>query len=390
MKITDVQAIVLDCGRDYAVPDGASEASGVRFVCLIRIDTDAGIVGWSDVETQPHVAHQIVNVPRGGGAGFESLQTALVGENPFERERLWQKMYRTFAYFGRQGAGMQVLSGADIALWDIAGKAQKLPVCELLGAKYRDKVKAYASTLFRNKPDDMKRAVADYVKQGFRAIKFGWGTFGYDLELDVALVRAARQEAGDKVELLVDPGWYEPFDLAKPSKQRSIKDWIKLVYALEELNVTWLEDFLHPDNLDGYAEVSKHTKRLRLAAGEQYAGIHEFERLARVGRIDVLQPDLSRCGGLTVARQIADLAMRMQIDCAPHAWLTDVLTAASLHLNAYLINSLFLEFNVSTSGPLRKLGVTPIEMRDGYVNVPTGPGLGVEVDEAAVKKYRVL
>jgi L-alanine-DL-glutamate epimerase-like enolase superfamily enzyme len=390
MKITDVQAIVLDCGKDYQVPAGSEEASGVRFVCLIRIDTDEGITGWSDVETQPHVAHQIVNVPRGGGAGFESLRTALIGENPFERERLWQKMYRTFAYFGRQGAGMQVLSGADIALWDIAGKAHKLPVCELLGARYRDKVKAYASTLFRNKPDDMRKAVADYVKQGFRAIKFGWGVFGYDLELDVALVKAARAEAGDKVDLLVDPGWYEPFELAKPVKQRPIKDWIKLVKKLEELNVTWLEDFMHPENFDGYAEVSKHTTTLRLAAGEQCAGIREFERLAHIGRIDVLQPDLSRCGGLTVARQIADLAMRMQIDCAPHAWLTDVLTAASLHLNAYLVNSLFLEFNVSTSAPLRKLCSIPIEMHEGYVRVPTGSGIGVEVDEAAVKKYRVL
>src|SRR5262245_24350614 len=122
MKITDVQAIVLDTGKDYLTPTGAEEATGVRFVCLIRIETDEGIVGWSDVETQPHVAHQVVNVPTGGGAGFESLRAALIGENPLERERLWQKMYRYFAYFGRQGAGMQVLGGADIAMWDIAGK----------------------------------------------------------------------------------------------------------------------------------------------------------------------------------------------------------------------------------------------------------------------------
>ncbi|WP_428939650.1 mandelate racemase/muconate lactonizing enzyme family protein [Fontivita pretiosa] len=390
MKITDVQAIVLDNHKDYSVPAGAEEASGVRYVCLIRIETDEGIVGWSDVETQPHVAQQIVNIPPGGGAGFESLRSALIGENPLERERLWQKVYRFFAYFGRQGAGMQVLSGADIALWDIAGKAFNRPVCELLGARYRDKVKAYASTLFRNTPDDMKRATASYLEKGFLAIKFGWGVFGEDLELDVALVKAAREEAGEKIDLLVDPGWYNPFDRADPFKRRTLKDWIRLVRRLEELNVLWLEDFLHPENVEGYARVAEHTATLRLAAGEQYAGINEFERLARVGKIDVMQPDLSRCGGLTAGKQIADLATRLQIDCAPHAWLTDLLTAASLHLNAYLMNSLFLEYNVSTADALRNLCVNRIQMKDGYIAVPTGPGLGVEVDEAVVKRNRIL
>ena len=117
-------------------------------------------------------------------------------------------MYRFMAYYGRQGAGMQMLSGADIALWDIAGKAFGQPVSTLLGARYRERVKAYASTLFRPTPDAMKAAVADYLAQGFRAIKFGWGVFGDDLALDIALVRAAREEAGPQVELMVDGGWY--------------------------------------------------------------------------------------------------------------------------------------------------------------------------------------
>jgi L-rhamnonate dehydratase len=390
MKITDVQAIVLDTGSDYAAPAGAEEATGVKYVCLIRIETDDGIVGWSDVETQPHVAHQIVNVPPGGAAGFESLRTALIGENPLERERLWQKMYRCFAYFGRQGAGMQVIGGADIALWDIAGKAFKKPVCELLGARYRDKVKAYASTIFRKTPDDMKRAVVEYLNQGFAAIKFGWGAFGHDLKLDIALTKAARQEAGPNIDLMVDPGWYEPFSLSAPFKHRTLKDWIRLVHALEELNVVWLEDFLHPENVEGYAEVARHTRTLRIAAGEQYAGINEFERLAKVGQVHVLQPDLTRCGGLTVGKQIADLAARLQIDCVPHAWLTDLLSATSLHLNAYLMNSMFLEFNVSSGDAFRRLTKSPIVMRNGYIDVPTGPGLGVAIDEQTVKKLRVL
>ena len=128
---------------------------------------------------------------------------------------------------------------------------------------------------------------------------------------------------------------------------------------------------------------------LRFAAGEQYSGIQSFEHLADAG-IDVLQPDLSRCGGLTVGRQIADMAMRRQVQCAPHAWLTDLLKAASLHLNAYLMDSLYLEYNVSSASLLNTLCRQPISMdKDGMIPVPGGPGLGVEVDEGAIERYRV-
>ena len=389
MKIVDVEAIVLDTGKNYSDPNEAAEAHGVRFVSLIKITTDDGIVGWSDIETQPHVGKSIVDAPSGGAIGFESIKAALIGEDPLEHERLWQKMLRFLAYYGRQGAGMQMISGADIALWDIAGQALNQPICKLLGAKYRDKVKAYASTLFRPTPDAMKAAVAEYRALGFKAIKFGWGVFGYDLQQDIALVRAAREEAGAGIELMVDAGWYGT-SYANPYKPRPLRDWIRLVKALEELDVFWLEDFIHPDNFAGYGAVAAHTTTLRLAAGEQLAGYEAFERLAEEGQVHTLQPDLSRCGGLTVGKQIADLALRKQIDCVPHAWLSDLLKAASLHLNAYTMNSLDLEYNVSSASLLNTLCRTPIVMVDGFVPVPTGPGLGVQVDEEVVARYRVL
>jgi L-rhamnonate dehydratase len=386
--ITDVEAIVLDTGKDYPDPAAAGEAHGVRFVSLLKISTDAGITGWSDIETQPHVGKAIVDAPSGGAVGFEGLRSALLGEDPLERERLWQKMYRYLAYYGRQGAGIQMISGADIALWDIAGKAFGQPVHKLLGAKYRDSVAAYASTLFRPTPEGMQEAVASYLERGFRAIKFGWGVFGYDLERDITLVRAAREEAGPGIALMVDAGWYGTSH-ETPFKTRSLKDWIRLARALEELDIIWLEDFIHPENFAGYRAVAAECTTLRLAAGEQYSGYADFVRLVDEGGIDVLQPDLSRCGGLTVGKQIADLAMRRQIDCVPHAWLTDLLKAATLHLNAYLMNSLYLEFNVSSASLLNTLCTTTIEMADGMIPVPTGPGLGVEVDEEMVRRFRV-
>jgi L-rhamnonate dehydratase len=388
MKITNVEAIVLDTGKDYPDPSAAAEAHGVRFISLVKITTDEGITGWSDIETQPHVGKSIVEAPSGGQIGFESIRQALVGEDPLERERLWQKMYRYLAYYGRQGAGMHMISGVDIALWDIAGKAFKQPICKLLGARYHERVKAYASTLFRPTPDAMKQAVAGYLEQGFRAIKFGWGAFGYDLDLDIRLVNAARQAAGPEVDLMVDGGWYGT-RYNDPFRARAVKDWIRLVYELEALDIFWLEDFLHPENFSGYAEVSHATKTLRIAAGEQLSGISEFERLAVEGHVHTLQPDLSRCGGLTVGRQIAEMAQRRGIDCVPHAWLTDLLKAASLHLNAYLMNSLYLEFNVSSSSLLNQLCKNRIEMIDGTIPVPDGPGLGVEVDESIISKFRV-
>ncbi|HUW83621.1 MAG TPA: mandelate racemase/muconate lactonizing enzyme family protein [Phycisphaerae bacterium] len=388
MKITDVEAIILDTGKDYADPSEAGESHGVRFVCLLRVATDEGIVGWADVETQPHVARAIVEAPSGGQVGFESIRAALIGEDPLERERLWQKMYRYLAYYGRAGAGMHVISAVDIALWDIAGKAFGQPVWALLGAKYRDRVKAYASTLFRPTADDMKGAVAGYVEKGFRAIKFGWGVFGYDLALDVSLVKAARQEAGPDIDLMVDGGWFG-VGHDNPFKPRPVKEWIRLVRHLEELEVIWLEDFLHPENLEGYAAVAEASTTLRMAAGEQLSGIRQFSRAAIEGKLDVLQPDLSRCGGLTVAKQVADLATQLQIECAPHAWLTDLLKSASLHLNAYLMNSLYLEYNVSSSAVLRELCASPIGMIDGFVRVPDAPGLGVTVDEDVVRRFRV-
>ena len=389
MIITDVEAMVLDTGKNYPDPREAGEAHGVRFVSLIKITTDEGLVGWSDVETQPHVGKAIVEAPSGGAIGLESIRTALVGEDPLERERLWQKMYRYLAYYGRSGAGLQMISGVDIALWDIAGKAFDQPIHKLLGAKYHDRVKGYASTLFRPTPDGMKAAVVDYLAQGFTAIKFGWGVFGYDLDLDLALVRAAREEAGPGIDLMVDAGWYGTHS-ERPFKARSLAEWIRLVRALEDLNVFWLEDFLHPENVAGYRAVSDHCTTLRVAAGEQAAGYEEFVRLATEGGVDVLQPDLSRCGGLTVGKQIADFATRRQIECVPHAWLTDLLKAASLHLNAYLMQSHYLEYNVSSASLLNNLCTTRIEMVDGFIPVPTGPGLGVEVAEEMVERFRVL
>lgn len=381
MKITNVEAFILQSPFEITLPENSDEARGVKHCLLIKVSTDEGITGWSDVETSPHVAEAAINAPESGAGMFEGLRALAIGEDPFDVERLWDKIYRGTIYFGRRGVAMQVLSGFDIACHDIIGKAIGRPVHKILGGGRRDKVRAYASTLFRSSPDAMKQACEFYLKRGFTAVKFGWGVFGQDFKRDVKLVAAARETLGPDTALMIDPGWMV---------DRSAYDAIELCKALEPYNIFWLEDFLHPENYDGYASVKAAGVRTRLAAGEQEATAWGFRELIRRGRIDVAQPDLSRCGGFTQARKIMWEAECAGIDVCPHAWLTDLLTAASLHVNAVLPRSLFLEYNVSDNPMLREIIENPVQMdKNGYIPVPDGPGLGISINEAAVKRFCV-
>ena len=289
-------------------------------------------------------------------------------------------MYMASVYYGRRGVAIQVLSGIDIALWDIIGKATALPIYKLLGGGYRDKVRAYASTLFRSKPSAIEEACRHYVDQGFTAVKFGWGVFGQNTEADVALVEAARRALGNANDLLIDTGWYV---------HRTAGEAIGLVRRLEPFRPFFIEELLSPEDYDGYAQLADAVDTL-IACGEQEATQWGFHTLLQRGRVDIIQPDISRCGGFTAARKIVHLADLYNRLVIPHAWLSDLLTAASLHLNAFLHRSVFQEFNVTT-GPLsREITKEPLRLRDGYIDVPQGPGLGVEVDERAIERLRIL
>jgi L-alanine-DL-glutamate epimerase-like enolase superfamily enzyme len=327
------------------------------------------------------VAAAAVNAPASGAGVFEGLKSLVLGEDPFEVERLWDKIYRGTIYHGRRGVAIQVLSGFDIACHDIVGKAVRRPLHKLLGGARRTRIRAYASTLFRSTPDAIKRACGFYLQRGFTAIKFGWGVFGQDRRQDIALVAAAREAVGPDVDLMVDPGWMV---------SRSAADAIELLRALEPYHIFWLEDFLHPEDYASYARVKEAGVQTRLAAGEQEATAWGFHDLITRGKIDVAQPDLSSCGGFTHARKILWEAQRAGVDVCPHAWLTDLLSAASLHLNAVLERSLFLECNVCDNPMLCQIIRNPIRMdKDGFMPVPQQPGLGIEVDEKAVERFRV-
>ena len=211
MKITNVEVLVLKSPGLYNRPEGSDEPLGPTYMGLVRVSTDSGITGYSDMETAAPVAKAAVEAPSWSEAGmsfFDGLASLIVGENPLEPERLWYKMYRGSIYYGRRGVAIQAISAIDIALWDIMGKFYGQPVCVLLGGKWRDRVRAYASTLFRPTPEAMREATRRYLDLGFTAVKFGWGVFGEDEKRDVELVEAARREMGDGADLLVDTGWF--------------------------------------------------------------------------------------------------------------------------------------------------------------------------------------
>lgn len=381
MKITNVEAFILQSPFEITNPAGSEEARGVRHCLLLKVSTDEGITGWSDIETSPHVGEAVVHAPKSGIGMFEGLKELVIGEDPFDVERLWDKIYRGTIYFGRRGVAIQVLSGFDIACHDIIGKATNRPVHKILGGGRREKVRAYASTLFRPTTDAIRHACEFYMQRGFTAVKFGWGVFGQDTKLDIKLIETARKTLGPDIALMVDAGWMV---------DRSAYDAVELCRLLEPYNIFWLEDFLHPESYQGYKKVKAAGVKTRIAAGEQEATAWGFRQLIVEGGVDVVQPDLSRCGGFTQARKILWEAEYAGIDVCPHAWLTDLLTAASLHLNAVLPRSLFLEYNVSDNPMLREIIRNPVQLdAEGYIAVPQGAGLGIDIDEKAVKRFCV-
>jgi L-rhamnonate dehydratase len=269
------------------------------------------------------------------------------------------------------------MSGIDMAIWDIMGKATGKPVHKLLGGSYVDKVRPYASALMPDSIDEVKIMTEKYSSLGYTAIKYGWGPLGYDVKLDLKLIEMARKTAGDNMEIMIDIG-----------KRYKLKQAMYVARALEQMNIYWLEEPLPAEDYEGYRQLTESTT-LRIATGEEESGRLAFSRLIKESRVDVIQPDISRCGGLTEAKKIATLAADNNITLVPHAFKTGILVAASIQLIAALPDVPFLEFSVTESAIRKELLVKPFVQKDGYVDVPTAPGFGIELNPDVVKKYGV-
>lgn len=391
MKISSVEPILLKGETAYTSHDSAAEVTDQGdWQMLVKVSTDEGLTGWSDVETFSPAAVPVIQSESMGMVGFQSLHDILVGENPLDVERLWDKLYIGSAYYGRRGMAMQCISAVDNCLWSIRAQAANLPLCRLLGGKRRDRITAYASTLFRETPEANAQAARGYVEKGFHAVKFGWGVFGEDAGRDVEILAAIREALGPERHMLVDPGWYGAgWKKKSPYELRSRRENIALCERIAPFNPGWVEDFVHPEHFEEYSEI-RALGIVPVAAGEQVTTVWDFQRFIDMGCVDIVQPDLTRCGGLTVAKRVAQMTGDANIDLVPHSWLTDLLHAYSLHLIATLPRARFLEFNIAQSTLTRGVcnGALPLN-DDGTVSIPEGAGLGVEVDEEFIQAHRV-
>lgn len=370
MKIAAVECIEL------RLPEVSERCDGTQDLLLVKVTTDNGIVGWGEVDTSPSVARAIIEAPMSHTL-CRGLAEIVLGQNPFAYEKIWHDMYEGTIYMGRRAAVIQAMSGIDLAIWDIMGKALDVPVYQLLGGPFKREIKAYSSALFASTPEETAKKALKYKQRGFEAMKFGWESIGTSPEHDEALIRAIREAVGDDVQIMVDAGFAYDTKTALMMAERFAK-----------YNVFWLEEPLHPDNIDGYRRLCESVS-LRIAAGEEESSRASFLELMDRAKIDVVQVDVTRVGGLTEARKIAWDAQVRRLPVANHSFTTDLNIAASLHLLASIPNGIMLEFCVEESvfrDKLAKKNIVPIE---GFVSIPEGPGLGVELDETVMAEYRV-
>ncbi len=374
MKITDVEAIPLRApGVDEEFLDGSQDD------VIIRVHTDKNIEGVGEVDASPEIVKAIVEAPT-SHSWSKGLRELLIGEDPYDVERLWEKMYRGSIYYGRRGVGIAAISGVDIALWDVIGKAESKPISELFHGKARSRIKVYASLYpIGRTPQDVGRNAGDAVTKGFRAVKLDGAPLGQDPASDREILKASRKAVGDKVDLMTDvtePGW-------------DVREAVSRARMYSEYGVYFLEAPFGPDELEKYRKLSEAVN-LRIAYGEQYTTRHEFNDLMDKGRVDVIQPDISRAGGITELRRIAQLSKGRRVQLIPHCWKTGISIAANLHFLAGVHNAPYLEFALPPNSPLRyDLLKRDFRVRDGYVEVPKEPGLGIELNEKTIQKYRI-
>ncbi len=313
-------------------------------------------------------------------AAAKLLRPLLIGERADEPARVSEKLRQHTFWQGRGGAVEHAISGIDIALWDLSGKLCDQPIARLLGGVYRDRVKPYGSLLF-DEPDRLREKLRHAVARGFKAIKLGWRPFGRrDAATDELLVRTAREAVGPGVELMVDAGGSDAY------WPHGYKWALRTARMLAAYDVAWFEEALPPDDLAGFVELRRHSP-VPIATGEVLTRRQSFWPFLREHAVDIIQPDCTKCGGLTEAWRVGWMAHEHNIQFVPHGWNTALGLAADLHLTAALPVARYVEF-LTPSPYVDRLVTTPFRPdAEGFLHLPAGPGLGVELDRAALAEF---
>jgi L-alanine-DL-glutamate epimerase-like enolase superfamily enzyme len=371
MKITDVRITGLSGGTvEGGWVDDLKPEEDINTV--VEVLTDEGLVGIGSVMTSKALVE----------ASVKLLRPLLIGERADEPARVSEKLRQSLFWQGRGGAVEHAISGLDIALWDLMGKICRQPVARLLGGCYRDRIKPYGSLLF-DEADRLREKLLQATARGFKAIKLGWRPFGRrDRKTDEFLIRTARDTVGPDIELMVDAGGSEQF------WPHGYKWALETARMLAAYDVVWFEEALPPDDLEGFIELRRHAP-LPISTGEVLTRRQSFRPYLERHAVDIIQPDCTKCGGLTEAWRIGWMAYEHNILLVPHGWNTAIGLAADLHLTAALPVARYVEF-LTPSPYLDELIVGPFRPEaDGYLRVPTGPGLGIELNPEAMKRFGI-
>jgi D-galactarolactone cycloisomerase len=374
MKITKVRAHVLEARLSQ--PFAYSRARyTTRTTMVVEIETDVGLVGWGECYGPAMINAAVV----------ESLSTLLIGQDPMRGEWIWREIYSRYRDHGQKGSIIQGLSGIDIALWDLKGKFLGQPIHRLMGGPLRSEVRAYATGLYRRdegRPDlYLAEEAAGYASEGFNAVKL---KVGFGVAEDARVTKAIRDAIGPTVGLLIDAN--HAYDAVSA---------IQLGRKIEELDIGWFEEPVPPEDVAGHRQV-REALTIPIASGECEFTRFGFRDLITTRAVDIVQPDTCSAGGLSECKKIADFAETYNLRYAPHVWGSGIALAAALQLLAVIpsftpqsLNPVepMLEFD-RTEHPIRQaLLLAPIEHRNGIVQVPDGPGLGIEIDRTVLKRF---
>jgi D-galactarolactone cycloisomerase len=380
IKITNVDIHIIK--SDLDVPFAFSQGwVNKRSATLVEIKTNEGVIGWGEAFCQglepPEISAAVIET---------ALKPLLLNQSPLDIEVLWHKMYNNTRDFGRKGSVISGISAIDIALWDILGKYHNQPIHQLLGGAFRTKIKPYATGFYRIKGQGEAKRLAEEALSHFEnkfdhmKVKLGFG-----IQDDIKCMEAIYKVVENKnVTLMID---------TNHAYGRS--EALMLGVALKDYNLRWYEEPVVPEDIKGYVEL-KSKLDVPIAGGENEHTLYGFRSLFENGAIDIAQPDIGSCGGISGARHIINLAQSFGVEVNPHVWGSAIAQAASIQVIAsipYTHHSIFarspiLEYDQSSHPFRRELLKSPLELDDGMINVSAKPGLGIDVNMATIKKYK--
>ena len=369
MKIQEIRA----AGLHGATPEGGWSNEIEQEDCvhtLIAVISDEGLAGYGSVFTSEDLVR----------GSLKLLEPLCRGAHALEPERVSETLHQNTFWQGRGGAVTHTISGIDIALWDLLGKATGQPVGRLLGGRYRERVKPYASLLM-DEPEPLAAHLRQLKDGGFRAFKMGWGPFGrHNGDLDRSIVAAARDAVGDDCQLMVDAGGSDAF------WRGSYKWAINTAHMLADYGVAWFEEALSPDALEDYVHLRRNSP-VPISGGEVLTRRQSFQAWLHAGAFDIVQPDVTKVGGISEERRVAWMAQENGIRFIPHGWNTALGLAADLQLASAFHDTDLVEY-ITGSPYLDELVTGGWSLdSDGMLRIPDTPGLGVELDPDAVYRF---